>query len=110
ADQEPRPAAFFRLDPERPAELLDLVVDDVHADAAPRGLRELSGRAEAGLQDQLLRLLRVDLLVLVQQTLLDRLATDRAQVQPGAVARDLDQDLGALALQLQPNLAALGLP
>src|SRR5688572_24755821 len=49
ANQETRPLAGPGFDAHRAAELLDLVVYDVHADAAPRGLRKLAGRAEPGL-------------------------------------------------------------
>ena len=63
------PCARLRLDAHRAAELLDLVVDDVHADAAAGSLSQLAGRAEPRLQDQLDGLLVGDLLILREQAL-----------------------------------------
>ncbi len=98
------PFAGPRLDPHRAAELLDLVVDDVHADAAAGGLRELAGRAEARLQDQLDGLLVGDPLILGEQALLVGLAANRGQIEAAAVVADLDDDFGAFAADLQQHL------
>ena len=85
ADQEARALPRRRLDAHRAAELLDLVVDDVHADAAAGRLRELAGCAETRLQDQLHGLLVGDLLVLGEQALLVGLAADRGEIETAAV-------------------------
>ena len=108
-NQEPRALSRRRLDPHRATELLHLVVDDVHADAAPGRLCELAGRAEAGLQNQLHRLVVADLLPVGEQSLLQRLAPDRREIEPAAVVGDLDEHLAAFALDLERHAAQLGL-
>src|SRR5690606_20462589 len=85
------------------------VVDDVHADAATGRLRELAGRAEAGLQDQLDGLVVRDLLLRRDETLLERFAPNRSEIETRAVVADLDDDLRAFALDLQRHAARFGL-
>ncbi len=108
-DQEARALAAACLDAHRAAELLDLVVDDVHADATAGRLRELAGRAETRLQDQLDGLLVGDPLVLGEQALLVGLAADGREIEAAAVVAHLDDDFRAFAADLQQHLPGLGL-
>ena len=92
---------------QRAAELLDLGRDHVHADAAAGLLRQRAGGGEARLEHQLHD-------VLIRSACSGRispsasaLGADRRQVHAGAVVADLDDHLGALALQAQMNVAGL---
>ncbi len=94
---------------QRAAELLDLGGHHVHADAATRVLREAAGGRKAGLEHQLHRIVVGDRLALADQAELEALAPDRGEIHAGAVVGDLDDHLGALAMQAHRDAAGLGL-
>src|SRR5690606_5698367 len=103
-NEEPSSLTRGGFDTHRAAELLDLVVDDIHADTASGRLRELARRTETGPQKQLDRLFVRHLIRVTHQTLLTRFAADRVEIQPRAVVTDLDQDFRAFPAQFELDL------
>ena len=70
------PLARGRLDGHRAAQLLDLLVDHVHAQTPPGNLRDLLGRGKTRPEDELQYLVVAQLRLRVQQAALDRLEPD----------------------------------
>ncbi len=85
ADDETCAAPRRRLDEQSAAELLHLGGDDVHADAAAGRLRDGARGAEAGLEDELHRLLIRERVTRIHQAHRDGLVADRLDVDAGAV-------------------------
>src|SRR6185295_8583544 len=92
-----------------PAELLDLVDHDVHADTAAGVLRDIARRAEARLENQLQRFLVGEHAPRMQQAAFASPRTHRADVDAAAVVLEDDDHLGAFAMQADADRAALGL-
>ncbi len=82
------------------ADLLDIGLDDVHADAASGNLGHGLRRRKAGLEDQVQRLAVAQLLRLFrpQQTFLDSLLLYLNDVNPGPVIANFDVDLPAFVI------------
>ena len=100
ADREARALARLAVHVQRAAELLDLGGDHVHADAAPGLLRQRAGGREPRLEHELHDIIVGQFLPGLDEPQRQALVADRAEVHAGAVVADLDDDLGALALQL----------
>ena len=82
------------------ADLLDVGLHDVHADAAPGNVGHGLRRRKAGLEDQVQRLAVAQLLRLFgpQKPFLDGLLLDPRDVNPGPVVADFDVDLPAFVI------------
>src|ERR1700733_15531716 len=93
----------------RAAETLDLRRDHVHADAAPRLLRDRGRSGEAGLEYELHGVLVGERLPGLEQPKGERLLTDRLQIHAGAVVAHPDHDFSTLALQSELDPAHVGL-
>ncbi|MNS21843.1 hypothetical protein D3C72_536200 [compost metagenome] len=109
ADQEARALALGRLDTHRAAQLLDLFVYHIHAQATPGNLGDLLGSGKARAQDELEDLVIAQLRLRVQQAALDGLAAHRFQWHAGTVVGHFDNDVRAFVQQIQVNGALLRL-
>src|SRR5690606_23317240 len=109
ADQEAGALPLFRLDAHRAAELLDLRMDHVHADAATGNLRDALCGGETGLENELQDFMIGQRGVGGHQATVDRLAPDRLGVDTGAIVAQGQPDLAAFARQIEANVPLLGL-
>ena len=116
-DRERGAAALRGINDERAAELLDLVVHDIHADAATRQLGQFARGREAALEHECIEVAVGQFDAGLEQAAFDRLAADRLAVHAATVVghaqhdfgrftadRDVDGTLGRLA----GGLALLG--
>ena len=94
---------------QRAAELLDLGGDHVHADAAAGLLRHLLAVLKPGSRISCSACSSVSCWFARSSPSARALVADRREVEAGAVVGDLDDDLRALAMQLQRDRAGLGL-
>ena len=110
-DRERRTLAQLRLDVDRAADLLDVGPNHVHADAAARNTGHNLGRREARLEHETQHLLvrHVLELGLRRQAVLQSLHLDPLDVDAGTIVLDLDDDVAALVIGVQNNLADLRL-
>ncbi|HEU5479564.1 MAG TPA: hypothetical protein VFU90_07000, partial [Candidatus Tumulicola sp.] len=97
ADDERAARTARGIDGERTAELLDLVVHDVHADAAAGKLGHLLSGREAGFQDEAVQVAVGQLDVGFEQAAFDRLAPDRVAIHAAAVVGHAQHDFRRLA-------------
>src|SRR5208282_3950965 len=111
ADGERGPLARARADIDAAAQVLDPVLDDVHADAPSRDLGDRLGGAQAGVPDERDELAIGELLGLgrANQILGDDLAADSLAVDPTAVVAHGDDHAIAAVRGLQPHRACAGL-
>jgi len=105
ADDERRADAVPRVDRERAAELLDLVVHDVHADAAAGQLGHGLGGRESGFQDEAVEVAIGQLHVGLEDAAFDRLAPDRVTIQAAAIVGHAQHDFRRLAAHLDADRA-----
>src|SRR5580693_2331008 len=98
-NRESRSLAVGRVDEQAAAQLFDFGRDDIHADAAARGLRDVTGGAEARLQYELHGLLIGEFRMSIDQAERDRLLADQLDVDAGAIIGHDDDDFRAVALQ-----------
>src|ERR1017187_9956624 len=91
-DGEGRTLARRRLHVERPAQALDLGRNDVHADAAAGLLSDEAGGGEAGLENELHRILIAQRLLRADEAERDALVANRPQVHAAAVVGETYQN------------------
>src|SRR5690606_15414178 len=104
ADRHPRALSLRRLDLEAAVDRLDVLADDVHADAAAGHVGDLLGRRESRRADELPDVAVARILRNVEAAL-GRLGEDPLPVQARAVVRDLDDDVPALMRGAQAQRA-----
>src|SRR5207248_3141314 len=94
---ERRAPAGVRLDLQRAAQPVEVVLDHVHADAAPGQVGDLGRGREPGQEDQAeqLRLAHAGQVSGAVQALLGGLAADGGRVEAPATVAELDDDLTA---------------
>src|SRR2546429_5248889 len=83
----------------------------VHADAAARNFRDFSGGAEAGLENQVERVLVAHAFGFfrLDNSFFDRVGANQREIYSAAVITDFDHHLSALMIGVQINGAARGL-
>lgn len=89
------------IDAHAAAQLPYFFMHDIHADAPPGNLGDFLGCGEPWLQDELQHVAVADLAVRIEQTALDRLASHRLQGNAGTVVADIENDVAALAQQIE---------
>src|SRR5207253_2563031 len=85
--------------------------NNVHADAAARNFRDFSGGAEAGLENQVERVLVAHAFGFfrLDNSFFDRVGANQREIYSAAVITDFDHHLSALMIGVQINGAARGL-
>ena len=104
-DRETRTLAGGRFDEQPAAQFLHFRGHDVHAHAATGGLRDVTGRAEAGLEDELHGFLVRQLRIAIDESERNRLLADQLHVDSMAVVRDHDDHLRTIPCQADGNAA-----
>ena len=110
-DGEAQPLALHRMHVDGAADLVDVVADDIDADAAAGHAGDGLRGGEAGIEDELLDLLLGHLVEigLGRKPVGERLLADARGVEAAAVVGHADDDLPALVIGGQPDRAVLGL-
>ena len=105
ADRKAGTLACLRLHVQRAAQAFDFGCDHIHSDAAACLLRDESGGREAGLENELHRILIAQGLLGGDEAERDAFVADRAQIHAAAIVREPHQHFGALAPQFEFDAA-----
>ncbi len=110
-DGETQARPGHRLDVNRAADLIDVVADDVHADAAARYIGDLGRSGEPGSEYELVDLRFGELLDVGfrNEALRHRLRLDALGIEPAPIVGDPDDDETAFVIGGKPDQTVLGL-